>query len=427
MRNFILLIFLIITALALRAQQLSKQEKKIIAALDASMPATIDLLKESVNINSGTLNTEGVRKTGELFAGELKALGFTVTWISLPDSLHRAGHLVAWRKGKKGKKLLLIGHLDTVFEPDMTANPFSMVNDTTATGQGVLDMKGGDVMVIAALKALQQQKLLDDRTITVYFMGDEENAGHPRSVSREDFIEKSKEHDIALAFEAADGLSLVTSARRGASEWELEVESPQGHSSGIFKKNDGSVFEAARIINSFREKLSAQPNLTFNPAIFIGGSDVKYNSLTQTATVISKNNIIAPKTIVIGDLRFLTEKQKENARDSMLEIVAQHLPGTDARISFKDGIPAMSPGPGNDSLVVFINQISKDLGFGPVSSGDPGLRGAGDISYIAANLPCLDGLGASGKGSHAPGETINLSEYPKLIKRTAVLIFRLTR
>ncbi|MBS1933396.1 MAG: M20/M25/M40 family metallo-hydrolase, partial [Bacteroidetes bacterium] len=350
MKNFTLFALITILAANVDAQTLSKAEKKIIGNVEAGMPAAIELLKESVNINSGTLNIAGVKNTGELYAKELQALGFTVTWITMPDSLKRAGHLVAYRKGNKGKKIFLIGHLDTVFEPDMPANPFRMLNDTTATGQGVNDMKGGDVMVIAALKALNQQKLLDNTTITVYFTGDEENAGHPRSVSRGDFIERSRQHDVALAFEGAQGLDTVTTARRGASEWRLEVDAEQMHSSGIFKHGYGSVYEAARIVNEFREKLSTQPFLTFNPGLFIGGSDVVYDEHAQKGTVVSKTNIVSPKTIVIGDLRFLTEEQKEKARDTMRMIVAQHLPGTNATISFKDGIPSMTPTAGNDSL-----------------------------------------------------------------------------
>ncbi|HTE11097.1 MAG TPA: M20/M25/M40 family metallo-hydrolase, partial [Chitinophagaceae bacterium] len=215
---FVLIVFTAST------QSLSKTEQKIVSGIDAAMPATIELLKASVNINSGTFNVDGVKKTGQLYARELEALGFTVIWIPMPDSLKRAGHLVAYRKRKKGKRLLLIGHLDTVFEPGMPPNPFTMLDDSTATGQGVNDMKGGDVLVIAALKALQQQKLLDNTTITVYFTGDEENAGEPRDISRGDFIDRAKQHDIALAFEGATGLNTVATARRGASEWKLEVE-----------------------------------------------------------------------------------------------------------------------------------------------------------------------------------------------------------
>ncbi|MFT3933780.1 MAG: M20/M25/M40 family metallo-hydrolase [Chitinophagaceae bacterium] len=428
MKKLFLLAAISSLACITHAQSLTKAEQKIVSGVDAMMPSTLQLLKDVVNINSGTFNIEGVKKTGQIFAKELEALGFTVIWIPMPDSVKRAGHLVAYRKGKKGKKLFLIGHLDTVFEPDMPPNPFTMLNDTTATGQGVNDMKGGDVLVIGALKALQQQKLLDNTSITVYFTGDEENAGSPRMVSRGDFIERAKQHDIALAFESATGLNIVATARRGASEWKLEVEAQQAHSSGVFgKAGYGSVYEATRIINSFREKLSKQPFLTFNPALIVGGSDVQYDDVAQKGSVISKTNIIAPKTVVIGDLRFLTEEQKERARDTMRMIVADHLPGTNASISFKDGIPAMPPTAGNDSLVTALSDISMALGYGKVSAGDPGARGAGDISYIGSYLNCLDGLGASGRGSHAPGETINLSEYPKLIKRTALLLYRLTR
>lgn len=427
MKQFFLLAALVAFS-AGYGQPLSKTEQKIAAGAAASMPATLQLLKDAVNINSGTFNIEGVQKTGELFAKELKALGFTVSWLPMPDSVKRAGHLVAVRKGKKGKRLLLIGHLDTVFEPAMPPNPFTLLSDTSATGQGVNDMKGGDVLVIAALKALHQQQLLDNTSITVYFTGDEENAGEPRSVSRGDFIERSKQHDVALAFEGATGLNIAATARRGASEWKLEVTATQAHSSGIFgKAGYGSIYEAARIVNSFREKLSTQPFLTFNPALFLGGSAIEYDELAQKGTAVAKTNIISPKTVVTGDLRFLTEAQKENARDTMRMITAAHLPGTSASISFMDGIPSMPPTAGNDSLLRVLSTVSTALGYGAVAAGDPGQRGAGDISYIAAYLDCLDGLGASGKGAHAPGEIINLAEYPKLIKRTAILIYRLTR
>lgn len=425
----LLFVFLFFTiAVFAHSQPLTKTEQQILQKIDTDYPGSIQLLKESVNINSGTYNINGIKKVGDLYGKELSALGFTLEWIALPDSLKRAGHLVAFRKGKKGKKLFLIGHLDTVFEPDMPPNPFTMLTDTTATGQGVNDMKGGDVLVIAALKALHKLGLLDEVSITVYFTGDEENAGHPRAISRGDFIERARQHDIALAFEGAAGLNTVATARRGASEWRLEVEGKQAHSSGVFgKAGYGAIYEAARIINEFREKLSKEQYLTFNPGLIIGGSEVQYDTAAQKGEVLGKTNIISPKTVVIGDLRFLTEEQKEKARSTMREIVSQNLPGTKASIRFKDGIPSMPPTPGNEVLVKTLNEISKAMGYGEVKAGDPGSRGAGDISYVANYLDCLDGLGASGTGAHAPGEIINLQEYPQLIKRTAILIYRLTR
>lgn len=424
----IFLSFVLFISFFATAQQLSPVEKKLVQTVEQQMEQTLQLLRQSVDINSGTYNIAGVRAVGDLYAKELKALGFTVEWILLPDSLKRAGHLVAYRKGTKGKKLFLIGHLDTVFEPDMPANPFTLLNDSTATGQGVNDMKGGDVAIIAALKAMHQYGLLDQTTITVYMTGDEENAGYPREVSRGDFITRAQQHDIALAFETASGMNTIATARRGASGWKLVVEGKQGHSSGVFGNvGYGSIYEAARIINSFRERLSKEQYLTFNPGLIVGGSEVSFNDEAQQGQVAGKTNIISPRTYANGDLRFLSEEQKENARTVMREILGQSLPGTKASIRFSDGIPSMPPTEGNTKLAAQLSEVSEALGFGKVSPGNPGSRGAGDISYVAKYLDCLDGLGASGRGAHAPGETINLKEYPKLIQRTAVFLYRLTR
>ena len=417
---------------------LNKEEQKVMNYIDANMPRAIALLKESVNINSGTLNIAGVKKVGEIFAREFEKANFKTQWISMPDSLRRAGHLVATigfnndavgKKNTKGKKLFLIGHLDTVFEPDMPANPFTMLNDSTATGQGVNDMKGGDVVMIIALQALHAQGLLKDADIIAYLTGDEEHAANPREISRRDFIERAKQTDIALAFEGANGLNSVATARRGASGWSLNVKAKTGHSAGVFSPNAGygAIYEAARIVNEFRVQLSTEKYLTFNPGVFIGGSEMNYNASKSSGTAIGKTNIISPAVTVTGDLRFLTEEQKINARKKMSAIVANNLAGTKATIKFTDGIPSMAPTEGNNKLLEVISGVTKDMGFGVTMAGDPGSRGAGDISYIAAYVDCIDGLGASGKGAHAPGETINLKELPFLIKRAALTIYRLSK
>jgi glutamate carboxypeptidase len=446
---FFLTILIAMTSLAQKvktsavnaAQGLSKEEQQVMAWIDAHMPQAIELLKESVNINSGTLNIEGVKKVGALFAKEFEKAGFATEWVAMPDSIKRAGHLVASRRpgaaaassnsssSNKRKRLFLIGHLDTVFEPDMPANPFTMLNDSTATGQGVNDMKGGDVVVIMALQALEQAGLLKNTDITAYFTGDEEHAGYPREVTRGDFINRAKQADIALAFEGANGLNSVATGRRGASGWRLDVTGKTGHSSGVFTPGAGygAIYEAARILNQFRETLSTEKYLTFNPGIIIGGSDIEYNSETSKGAAIAKTNIISPAVTVTGDLRFLTEDQKDRARVKMKEIVAQNLAQTSAKISFMDGIPSMAPTEGNNQVLSVINSISMDMGVGATVAGDPGSRGAGDISYVAAYVDCIDGLGALGRGAHAPGETIHLNQLPFLIKRAALTIYRLSR
>lgn len=410
------------------SQTLTDTEKKIITYINQHLSRSEKLLADVVNINSGTLNKEGVKKVGNLFTKEFNKAGFTTEWITLPDSLNRAGHLVATRKGKKGKSIFIIGHLDTVFELDMPFSPFTKLNDSTATGQGVNDMKGGDVVAITALQALQSMGLLKDASITVYFTGDEEKAGIPTSVSRKDFIERAKNCDVALGFESANGLHTVATARRGSSSWNLHVTAKTGHSAGVFSTGSGygAIYEAARILNQFREELSNEKYLTFNPGLIIGGSDMQYDEKKAKGEAIGKTNIISPGVVVTGDLRFLTETQKEAAREKMRIIVAKNLNGTKADIRFIDGIPSMEPTEGNNRLLKIIDQTTQDIGIGGTQAGDPGSRGAGDISYIAKYLDCIDGLGASGRGAHAPGETINLKEFPFLVQRAAILIYRLT-
>ena len=426
-KTFFFLCFLSIFSNA-KAQRLSNIEEKIIAYVNQHMPATTDLLRETVDINSGTLNIAGVKKVGVIYGKELEKAGLKTEWITLPDSLKRAGHLVAYQKGKKGRKVFIIGHLDTVFEPDMPPNPWKILNDSTATGQGANDMKGGDVVVIAALQALNSLGLMNDVAVTVYFTGDEEKAGTPTSVSRKDFIERAQQCDVALGFETAVGLNTVATARRGASSWQLNVTAKSGHSSGVFSSGSGygAIYEAARILNDFRLQLSTEKYLTFNPGLIIGGSEMLYDAEKAKGDALGKTNIISPAVTVTGDLRFLTEAQKEAAREKMKAIVANNLIGTKATISFSDGIPGMAPTEGNKSILAIIDSISQGMGIGKTAAGDPGSRGAGDISYIAKYVDCVDGLGTSGRGAHAPGETINLKEFPILIQRAAILIYRLT-
>ena len=428
MKKILFVILSLLLGNTIFSQPLNETEKKLVQFINEHASSAEHLLIETVNINSGTLNSNGVKKVGEIFAREFQKAGLKTEWIDLPDSLHRAGHLVATHSGKKGKRIFLIGHLDTVFELDMPFNKYHMLNDSMATGQGVNDMKGGDVVMIMALQALNELGLLNDVNIIAYLTGDEEKAGTPVSISRKDFIERAKTAEVALGFETATGLNTVATARRGSSSWKLHVRAKTGHSAGVFTNNAGygAIYEAARILNSFREELGSEKYLTFNPGIIVGGSEMQYDEISAKGNALGKTNIISPETIVTGNLRFLTDTQKEGAREKMRLISGNSLNGTKSSIQFKDGIPSMEPTSGNEALRKKIDGISQALGIGPTIAGDPGSRGAGDISYIAKYLDCIDGLGASGKGAHAPGETINLKEFPLLIQRAALLIYRLT-
>lgn len=407
--------------------ELSDVERKIATEALSYSADAISLLEKVANINSGTMNADGVRKVGAIFIEEFDSIGFETRWIDLPTQMNRAGHLYAEHKGSSGKRLLLIGHLDTVFEKDSPWAPFQR-KGSVATGQGVEDDKGGDVVILFALKALQRTGALKDGQITVLLTGDEENPGDPLSVSRKDLIDAGKRSDIALGFEPAIGMDTATIARRGISSWKLTVKGKQAHSSRIFSEESGSgaIYEAARILDRFQKELSSEKYLTLNPGLIVGGTDVTHDSEQARGTALGKMNVIAQTAIVEGDLRFISEEQQENARKKMTAIVSQeNLPLTTATIEFTDSYPPMPPTDGNKELLKVLDQASMDLGIGKVEAYDPGGRGAGDITFVASDLDALDGLGVVGEGSHSAGEEVNLDSIGPQIQRAAILIYRL--
>jgi len=409
------------------AQKLSRIEKKIVKKVQTMDNQSIDFLEKIVNINSGTLNKKGVREVGIVFDTAFKSIGFTTEWIEMPEEINRAGHFFASLNGTKGKKLLLIGHLDTVFEENSPFQKFEKTNDSIAYGPGANDMKGGDVVVFYALKALADLNLLKDANITVAFTGDEESTGKPLSISRKELIEAAKGADIALGFETSTGFDNATIARRGASGWKVEVEGKRAHSSGIFSDytGAGAIFEMSRILNSFYEQVRGEEYLTFNPGTLLGGTFINYDSQTSSGDTFGKTNVVAQTSVVHGGLRFISEEQKENARAKMREIVSNNLPQTKAKISFTDSYPAMGPTDGNRALLAILNEVSLSLGHEGVTAYDPGRRGAADISFVADYVDGLDGLGTMGNGAHTPKETVNLKTMNALIQRTAIFIYRL--
>jgi glutamate carboxypeptidase len=414
-------------ATTLPAQQLTPVEQRIHSYLQQHQADEIALLAKSVDIKSQTLDLAGVRAVGQLFAERLAPLGFHTRWVPMPASMHRAGHLVAERTGNSGKRLLLIGHLDTVVEGDRLN--FARVDSATARGAGSSDMKGGDVEIIEALDALNSVGALANKTITIVMTGDEEAAGDPLSVARAPLIDAAKHSDIALAFEGGNPHD-ATVARRGASSWLLAVHGRGSHSAGMFGRGAGygAIYEAARIINEFRSQLAGEENLTFSPSVIVGGTDVMYDSTTVSGTAKSKLNIIASNVTVSGDLRFLTEGQKDSTRARMREIATQdNLAGTSAEIAFADEYPAMAPTPANYAVLAVYDSASRALGYGPVTALDPGRRGAGDISFVAPMITGLDGLGAMGSGSHTPAERVDLATLPMQTERAAILMYRLLR
>lgn len=411
--------------------RLSASEQRIVQTVEQEQQRSIDLLEKLVNQNSGSLNLAGVEAVGRMMRAELEPLGFEVRWIPMAEA-QRAGHIVATHKGNgKGKRLLLIGHLDTVFEPDSPFQRFVRKGDK-AEGPGAGDDKGGMVVMVSALRAMKAAGTLKDADIEIVLTGDEEDSGNPLEIARRDLIAAGKRADVALDFEGLsqeNGLDMGSIARRSSNSWEVKTSGKTGHSSGIFSASSGygAIYELARILDAFRTELPEQ-NLTFNVGLIAGGATAETDAGGIRATTTGKTNIIPAIAIARGDFRTLSEEQAERVRARMTAIVARHLPGTGAEITFgTDSYPAMAPTQGNRALLDRLNAVNRDLGLPEMAALDPLKRGAGDISFVAQDVDGLVGLGAASDGDHAPGETVDLVSIDRQAKRAAILMSRLSR
>ena len=410
--------------------RLTSAEQRMIETVDSEQERSIALLERLVNQNSGSLNLAGVEEVGRMMRAELEPLGFEVRWAPMAEA-GRSGHIVATHKGYgRGKKMLLIGHLDTVFEPDSPFQRFTRKSPTEAEGPGIGDDKGGMVVMVAALRAMQAAGTLKAADIEIVLTGDEEDNGLPIEIARGDLIAAGKRADVALDFEGLsqqDGRDMGAIARRSSGGWELRTTGRTGHSSGIFSTNsgNGAIYELSRILAAFRSELP-EPNLTFNVGLIAGGTTATLDADKIRATATGKTNIIPEIAIARGDIRTLSLEQDRRVRAKMLEIASRHLPGTSAELRFDpDTYPPMAPTEGNKALLAKLNIVNRDMGLPQMEAIDPLRRGAGDIGFVAADVDGLVGLGPAGERSHAPGETVDLPSIARQAKRAAILMSRL--
>ena len=413
----------------LSAAELDPTEQAMVAFIDESNAEAMALLIELININSGSMNFAGVREVADILIPEFDALGFNAYWQDGTE-WDRAGHLIAEHRGSgNGPKLLLIGHLDTVFEADSPFQVYEDLGGGIARGPGISDMKGGDIIMLQALRALESVGELASMDVTVIMTGDEELSGRPLSLSKGDLIEAAKYADIALGFENGDGnWETANISRRSSSGWTLEVTGKPAHSSQVFREDIGSgaFYEAARILMSFYTELRKEELLTFNPGRIMGGTTVNHDAANNSGTTFGKNNVVAESTIVTGDIRAISPEQLQRVQQTMQALISENLPHTSATINFGDGYPPMAPTDGNRQLLAIYSQASQDLGLGVVRAVNPLMAGAADVSFSAEHVDmAIDGLGMSGSAGHTVEETGILIALPQQAKRAALLMYRL--
>ena len=426
------LVGILLSANALPASAgLSAAESRAVESVDRHSAKATALLRRLVEQNSGTMNFAGVRAVADLLRPEWEALGFRVRWVD-GAAWGRAGHLVAERAGRaNAPHVVLVGHLDTVFEPASGFRGWEQLTDSTARGPGIIDMKGGDVIQLLAVRALADARLLDRLSITVVLTGDEERSGPPHSLARADLMQAARGAAAVIGFEDGDGdVRRAVIARRGSSGWSLAVRATPAHSSQIFRDDigHGAIFEAARILQQVRDSLAGEPYLTFNPGFVVGGSDVALDAAGGGGSAHGKSNVIADTAYVAGDLRTLTREQLAHARAVMERIASRHGAHAHARFEFDEGYPMLAPTDGNRRLLAMASEASLDLGFGPIEAVDPMRAGAADVSFVGEIAPMvLDAMGLKGDGGHTSQEWADLRSLHVQAKRTAVLLARLAR
>jgi glutamate carboxypeptidase len=428
LRRWLLTALLLAPATA-AAQRLSSAEQRIVSSVDAGTSSATALLERIVNVNSGTHNFAGIRAVADALAPEFQRLGFT-TRFNEGSSWNRAGHLIAeWRGNGTGPKLLLIGHLDTVFEEDSPFQKFERVGRDSARGPGIADMKGGNVVMLLALQALAAAGLLDQLQVTAVFTGDEEDSGRPIDRARADLTSAADWADIALGFEnGPEAPHVAVIARRGSTTWWLRTSGVPSHSSQVFSADVGSgaIYEMARILAAFHDSLSNDPPLTFNPGVIVGGTTVTFDPVENRGTAFGKTNVVAESAYVAGDLRALTPEQLTRAKATMQRLVERHYPRANAVLTIDDGYPPFAPTDGNRRLLALLDQGSRDAGLPPVGPVDPARAGAADIAFVAGRVDmALDGLGLKGRADHTVNETADLTMLPVQAKRAAILMARI--
>ncbi|MFK7865074.1 MAG: M20 family metallopeptidase [Pseudohongiellaceae bacterium] len=398
---------------------ITPDEQAMIGWLDNEEEPMISLLETLTNVNSGTLNKAGVDETGRLLSQELAALGFGVSTlpgdlIDMPScpgsdySIDVTDHVLAQKSGS-GKRLLLIGHMDTVFPPNSPFQRFSRSGDTMY-GPGVADMKGGMVVMIYALKALQEAGELDDLAITILLNSDEEIG----SLSSRKYIEEqAAKHDYGLVYESSGANNMVRS-RKGLGQSRFVVNGRASHAGGAHQLGRSAIKELAYKIVEIEQITDYESGVTVNVGVINGGE---------------ARNTVAPCAEALIDLRYPTPEQGIAAAEQFERIFDSVLsyPVDSGEITTSSMTnlhrPPKIPTAESDELLDRTIAIGRLLGqtLGVTDSG-----GGTDGSLTQAiGLPTLDSLGVSGTGAHSDREEARVSSLIERAKLSAVLIHRL--
>ena len=400
---------------------LSTQEREIVSWVADQEDDMVALLERLTNINTGTLNKAGVAEVVGLLNTELLQLGFdsrtlagdVIEMPSCPGSEYTidvADHLLATKSGE-GKRMLMIGHVDTVFPVDSPFQTFSRDGDT-AYGPGVSDMKGGLVVMLYALKALNHFGELEDKAISILLNSDEEIG----SLSSRKYVEQQAAlHDFGLVYESS-GNNRLTRARKGLGQARFVVTGRASHAGGAHQQGRSAIKELAYKIVQIENMTDYESGVTVNVGVINGGE---------------ARNTIAPCAEALVDLRYPEPQQGLDAVKRWEEIFGSvySYPVDSGELSTNSWTslhrPPKIPTEESDALLNKTIAIGRLLGqeFTVTDSG-----GGTDGSLTqAAGLPTLDSLGSDGTGAHSKREQGRISSLVERAQLSVVLIGRLAK
>jgi glutamate carboxypeptidase len=398
---------------------ITAKEIEIGSWLEAQEADMLELLERITNINSGTLNKSGVDELATIFRAELISLGFSISILpgdliempSCPGSNYNidvTDHLLASNTGQ-GQKLLLMGHLDTVFPLSSPFQKFRREGDIMF-GPGVADMQGGLVVMLYALKALQEFGELAEKNITVLLNSDEEIG----SLSSRKYIEEQALiHDWGLVYESS-GTNSLTRSRKGLGQARFVVNGIASHAGGAHEQGRSAIKELAYKIVEIENMTNYESGVTVNVGIVNGGE---------------ARNTVAPCAEAFVDLRYPTPEQGSEARSQFEQIANQvfSYPVDSGELTTERWInlhrPPKIPTEESDYLLEKTRAIGRLLGQ-ELGVSDSGGGTDGSLSQ-AVGLPTLDSLGVAGTGAHSNREEARLSSLVERAKLSALLIRRL--
>ena len=361
----------------------------------------VEALGRMVNLDCGTFCPEGVNRIADLCEERFLAAGWDVERRSHRPGPgeERLGDVVIGRlRGQAPVKLLLIGHMDTVF-PEGTAKerPFRVEGDK-ALGPGVADMKAGLLGGFFALEALlRADAQIPDIT---FVCNPDEEIGSPFSGP---FIRRlAAEAHVSLVLEAARQGGELVSARKGVLDIRIEIGGRAAHAGVEPRRGRSAIVEAANKVLALDALNGRWPGVTVNTGVILGGT---------------RPNVVPERCVLEVDLRSPEDETFTAAQAEVRRIArTSSVEGTTGSVEIGPGFPPMEKTEGTARLVRLAQEVALQLGF---EVRDTATGGASDANHIAGmGVPVLDGLGPIGGADHAPGEWLDLTS---VVPRMALL------